>query len=66
MVRSTWKRQETEMNVQETTGIRDLTAQELDQVNGGTGYDATLGLAIGVGIGIVGALIGGFLGWLFD
>ncbi len=28
------------MNVQETTGIRELTAQELDQVNGGVILEA--------------------------
>ena len=29
------------MNVQETTGIRELTVEELDQVNGGASYDPT-------------------------
>ena len=55
------------MNVQETTGIRDLTAQELDHVTGGqiTGYDQTVGIVIGFSIAIVGAAIGGLLGWLF-
>ena len=55
------------MNVQETTGIRELTAQEVDHVTGGTNYyNQTLGLTIGVGLGIVGTAISAFLGWLFD
>ena len=56
------------MSVQQTTGIRELSADELDQVTGGnleirgrvgifTGF--TLGAAV---IGVVGHI----LNWLFD
>ena len=55
------------MNAQETTGIRELTAQEVDHVTGGTNYyNQTLGLAIGVAVGTVLSVVGGAIwNWLF-
>ena len=56
------------MNVQETTGIRELAARELDQVAGGrmgddiTGGGGALGFA-GVGA-FIGLVICGICDWL--
>jgi hypothetical protein len=52
------------MNVQETTGIRELTADELDAVAGGMDTQAVI-LLIGVGAW-VGGWIAGLLDSLFD
>jgi hypothetical protein len=57
------------MNANVTTGHRELTAQELDQVAGGVTYQeglyaAQLGIFFGVA-GVVGAAVGAFFDWLF-
>jgi hypothetical protein len=57
------------MNAYVTTGIRELTAQELDQVTGGRGaeMDQTEMIAAGLTIGwLIGTAIGSLLSWLFD
>ena len=67
MVRPT-DTKETEMNVQETTGIRELTVEELDHVTGGFTYGMTNGEAgflTGVFTFVVGGAIMGLLDWLF-
>ena len=58
------------MNVQETTGIRELAARELDQVTGGRMGDDTIfgdGGAIGAaGFGaVIGLMLGGLIDWIF-
>jgi hypothetical protein len=63
------------MNANATTGIRELTAQELDQVTGGeistAGWQTGWGIAAagafvgGVIISVGGAAIGALLDWLF-
>jgi lactobin A/cerein 7B family class IIb bacteriocin len=50
------------MNVQETTGIRELTAQELDQVNGGVILEAYV---ITMAAVVLSGSLGGLWEWLF-
>ena len=60
------------MNVQETTGIRELTTAELDAVHGGDiampyGWSVfDVALFVTAGITVVGSWIGGILDWIFD
>jgi hypothetical protein len=55
------------MNTNATTEIRELTAQELDQVTGGAAdmdqYEA--GVFAGVMTALIGGAIVGLLDWLF-
>ena len=53
------------MNAYATTGIRELTAQELDLVTGGRGAEMD-GTERIVSAMTVGALVGGLLCWLAD
>jgi hypothetical protein len=57
------------MNVQETTGIRELTAQELDHVTGGLSYNLSQNgemIAFGAIVGtMIMTAVGGLLEWLF-
>jgi len=54
------------MNVQETTGIRELTAQELDQVNGGVIFEvAAIGFMTVSMVATVGCMLGALADWLF-
>jgi hypothetical protein len=60
------------MNVQQTTGVRELTAQEVNQVTGGVNISADawefgwiVGASATVALGI-GAVIGTIIDWLFD
>jgi lactobin A/cerein 7B family class IIb bacteriocin len=54
------------MNVQETTGIRELTAQELDQVNGGVILEAAvIGFMTVCMVTTVGCMLGALADWLF-
>jgi hypothetical protein len=57
------------MNAHATTGLRELTARELDQVAGGVTYQeglyaAQLGIFFAVS-GVIGAAVGAFFDWLF-
>ena len=59
------------MNVQETTGIRELTTAELDAVQGGVamphGWSVfDVGLFVTAGIAVVGSFLGGILDWILD
>jgi hypothetical protein len=57
------------MNVHATTGIRELTAQELDQVTGGLIYNPSTGQLVFdiVSISVaVGGILGALVNWLFD
>ncbi len=58
------------MSVQQTTGIRELSAHELDQVTGGMSFDTfqsiwmvSVGMAAAV---TVGAALGRLWDWLTD
>jgi len=51
------------MNANVTTGIRELTAQELDQVNGGLIFEAAV-VAFMAFSAVEGIL--GFFDWLFN
>ena len=57
------------MNVQEATGIRELTAREVDYVTGGQISGPSSGFDAAVLGGIIGGWIGvaalSFLDWLF-
>ena len=58
------------MNVQETTGIRELTVEELDHVTGGQSFtygmtNGEAGFLAGVFTFVVGGAIMGLLDWLF-
>jgi lactobin A/cerein 7B family class IIb bacteriocin len=54
------------MNANETIGIRELTAQELDEVNGGIIFEAfAIGLLAIGGCGSVGGMLGYLADWLF-
>jgi hypothetical protein len=57
------------MNATATTAIRELNAQELDQVTGGINYNISeyqQGMFSAVLIGVaVGSVIAGFFEWLF-
>ena len=44
------------MDAQQTREVRELTAAELDSVNGGRGSIDILGTALGVGLAAVGAV----------
>jgi hypothetical protein len=64
-----WKRR-LMMNVQQTTGVRELTAEELDQVTGAMSADTweflwTMGASATAALGIS-AVIGTIIDWLFD
>jgi lactobin A/cerein 7B family class IIb bacteriocin len=50
------------MNVHATTAIRELTAEELDQVNGGV-FLESLVISWMVGSAVLG--VAGFIDWLF-
>ena len=59
------------MNVQETTGTRELTTAELDAVQGGVamthGWSVfDVGLFVTAGIAVVGSFLGGILDWILD
>ena len=54
------------MNANATTEIRELTAQELDQVNGGLIFEAAaLAIMISCGSGAIFGAIGYLADWLF-
>jgi hypothetical protein len=58
------------MNVQETTGIRELTTAELDAVHGGVamphGWSVfDVALFVTAGIAIVGSFLGQVADWIF-
>jgi hypothetical protein len=55
------------MNAQQTTAIRELTAQELDEVTGGISFEngVILFMSASLGGALVGA-IGHIFEWLFD
>jgi hypothetical protein len=58
------------MNAQQTTGVRELTAQELDQVTGGMSADTweftwIVG-ASAMAAATISAVIGTILDWIFD
>jgi lactobin A/cerein 7B family class IIb bacteriocin len=54
------------MNANATTEIRELTAQELDQVNGGLIFEAAaIALMISCGSGALFGAIGHVVDWLF-
>jgi hypothetical protein len=57
------------MNASVTTGIRELSAQELDQVTGGLNYNLSQNgeaMAIGAIVGtMVASVVLGFFEWLF-
>jgi hypothetical protein len=66
MVRPTYTRR-LNMNAHATTGIRELTAQELDQVTGGyinSQETEAWVFSITVAVGIL-TSVGAFLEWLF-
>jgi hypothetical protein len=51
--------------VQETTGIRELTVEELDLVTGGFGMDWYETTRLSISITAVGAAVLGLIDWLF-
>jgi hypothetical protein len=55
------------MNAHVTTGIRELTAQELGEVTGGarSDFDTTAAVFAGILTVTVGTVVGLFLDWLF-
>jgi hypothetical protein len=58
------------MNANATTGIRELTAQELDQVTGGASWsqgmsDGEFAFVIGLGAAMVYGAFVGLWDWLF-
>jgi hypothetical protein len=58
------------VNAQEATGIRELTAQEIDHVTGGVVTSSSEPWAVMTFVGVVGGLVGTALGalidWIFD
>jgi hypothetical protein len=69
MVRPTTQRR-LNMDVNATTGIRELTAQELDQVTGGASWSEGMtggewGFIISVGGAVLYGAVAGLLEWLF-
>jgi hypothetical protein len=55
------------MNANETTGIRELTAQELDEVTGGSTmeYNWFESTRLAISITAIGGAVLGLIDWLF-
>jgi hypothetical protein len=58
------------MNASVTTGVRELSAQELDQVTGGLGVatgmsDGEFWFAVGIGASFIASGITALFDWLF-
>jgi bacteriocin-like protein len=55
------------MNAHVTAGVRELSAEELDQVTGGYNrtYDETVGVAVAICSAVIATAVCGLLDWLF-
>jgi hypothetical protein len=54
------------MNASATTGSRELSAQELDQVTGGLNYNVSENGEYAISFVLIGAMVGSVVGALWD